>query len=282
MPSSSQPAKRSFSRAAPSSIEYSVWTWRWTNESSREPFAGPSLVIPQPALLPSTTAPPTAGRCVNARFRFSTSRRQKVRSTGVPQVGGRVARSVTRAAPDRGSHGRPPPRAEWSHVRLLTPAPYELTYDDVFLVPHRSAITSRLEVDTSTTDGTGTTIPVVVANMTSVAGRRMAETVARRGAIAVIPQDIPLDVVADVISFVKSRHVLYDTPITLSRNDTVGEALGLLPKRAHGAVVVVEDGRPVGVVTEADCLDVDRFTQLSEVMSRDLLTLPDSVDPRAA
>ncbi len=169
-----------------------------------------------------------------------------------------------------------------THVRLLTPAPYELTYDDVFLLPHRSAITSRLEVETSTSDGSGTTIPVVVANMTSVAGRRMAETVARRGAIAVIPQDIPIDVVSDVISFVKSRHVLFDTAITLGRNDTVGVALGLLPKRAHGAVVVIEDGRPVGVVTEADCLGVDRFTQVHEVMSRDLLTLPDTVDPRAA
>ncbi|HEX4428442.1 MAG TPA: GuaB1 family IMP dehydrogenase-related protein [Frankiaceae bacterium] len=167
-------------------------------------------------------------------------------------------------------------------MRLLTPAPYELTYDDVFLLPHRSAITSRLEVDTSTSDGSGTTIPVVVANMTSVAGRRMAETVARRGAIAVIPQDIPIDVVSDVISFVKSRHVLFDTAITLGRTDTVGEALVLLPKRAHGAVVVIEDGRPVGVVTEADCLGVDRFTQVREVMSRDLLTLPDTVDPRAA
>ena len=167
-------------------------------------------------------------------------------------------------------------------MRLLTPAPYELTYDDVFLLPHRSGITSRLEVDTSTIDGTGTTIPVVVSNMTSVAGRRMAETVARRGAIAVVPQDIPLDVVADVISYVKSRHVLYDTPITLSRHDTVGEALGLLPKRAHGAVLVVEDGRPIGIVTEADCQSVDRFTQLGEVMSRELLTLPDTVDPRAA
>ncbi len=167
-------------------------------------------------------------------------------------------------------------------MRLLTPAPYELTYDDVFLVPHRSAITSRLEVDTSTGDGSGTTIPVVVANMTSVAGRRMAETVARRGAIAVIPQDIPIDVVSDVISFVKSRHILFDTAITLGRHDTVGEALGLLPKRAHGAVVVIEDGRPVGVVTEADCLGVDRFTQVREVMSRELLTLPDTVDPRAA
>src|SRR6201995_4140838 len=102
---------------------------------------------------------------------------------------------------------------------------YDLTYNDVFIVPNRSEVESRFDVDLSTSDGSGTTIPVVVANMTSVAGRRMAETVARRGAIAVIPQDIPIDVVTDVISFVKSRHTLFDTAITLGRTDTVGEAL---------------------------------------------------------
>ena len=41
--------------------------------------------------------------------------------------------------------------------------------------------------------------------MTAVAGRRMAETVARRGGITVLPQDIPLDVVGSVIDYVKSR-----------------------------------------------------------------------------
>ncbi|HEX5428556.1 MAG TPA: IMP dehydrogenase, partial [Pedococcus sp.] len=71
---------------------------------------------------------------------------------------------------------------------------FDLTYDDVFMVPSRSDVTSRLDVDLSSSDGTGTTIPLVVANMTAIAGRRMAETVARRGGIAVIPQDIPVDV----------------------------------------------------------------------------------------
>jgi IMP dehydrogenase len=88
----------------------------------------------------------------------------------------------------------------------------DLTYDDVFLVPTRSAVESRSTVDLSTMDGTGTTIPIVVSNMTAVAGRRMAETVARRGALAVIPQDIPVDVVVDVIGWVKSRHVVYHGP----------------------------------------------------------------------
>src|SRR5437763_7983372 len=103
------------------------------------------------------------------------------------------------------------------------------------MVPSRSDVASRLDVDLSTTDGSGPTIPIVAANMTAVSGRRMAETLARRGGLAVIPQDIPLDVVADVVSFVKSRHRVHDTPLTLAPTETVGEALNLLPKRAHGA-----------------------------------------------
>ena len=169
-------------------------------------------------------------------------------------------------------------------VRFLTgqvPA-HDLTYSDVFLVPVRSAVESRLDVSLATQDGSGTTIPIVVANMTAVSGRRMAETIARRGGLAILPQDIPADVVADVVSWVKSRHLVHDTPITLGPSDTTGEALGLLPKRAHGAVVVIENGRPVGVVTESDCTGVDRFTQLSQVMSADLLTLPAGTDPQHA
>jgi IMP dehydrogenase len=118
--------------------------------------------------------------------------------------------------------------------------------------------------------------------MTAIAGRRMAETVARRGGLVVIPQDIPIEVVSEVIGWVKRRHLVHDTAITLTPGATVGEALSLLPKRAHGAVVVVEEGRPVGVVTESDCQGVDRFTNLSQVMSRDLLLLPEGIDPREA
>src|SRR3954464_11698828 len=122
---------------------------------------------------------------------------------------------------------------------------HDLTYADVFMVPNRSDVGSRLEGDLTTPDRGGATIPVVVANMTAISGRRMAETVARRGGLAVLPQDIPVDVVTEVVSWVKSRHPIYDTPITLSPTSTVGEALSLLTKRAHGIVVVIEDGVPV-------------------------------------
>ena len=157
-----------------------------------------------------------------------------------------------------------------------TPPPYDLTYSDVFMVPSLSAVGSRLDVDLSTSDGVGTTIPIVVSNMTAVAGRRMAETVSRRGGLVVLPQDIPLDVIGNGVRFVKTCHPIYETPITLAPTDTVGEALSLIHKRAHGVVIVVDsDRRPLGIFTEADAAGYDRFTQLHNVMSTDLLSVSD-------
>ncbi len=182
-----------------------------------------------------------------------------------------------------GSSATPQVEDDNGPMRFLQRPSHDLTYADVFMVPDHSTVGSRLEVDLTTPDRVGTTIPVVVANMTAISGRRMAETAARRGGLAVLPQDIPVDVVAEVVSWVKSRHPVYDTPITLSPTSTVGEALSLLTKRAHGIVVVVE-GRgpdavvPVGVVTDGACQGVDRFTQLSEVMAREPLTVQAGTD----
>jgi IMP dehydrogenase len=167
-------------------------------------------------------------------------------------------------------------------VRFLNEPPaYDLTYDDVFLVPNRSSVESRSDVDLSTSDGTGATIPVVAANMTAVAGRRMAETMARRGGLVVLPQDVDPAVVADIVAWVKSRHTVWDTPLVLTGNDAVADVLNLLPKRAHGAVVVVDGGgRPIGVVDEAACAGVDRFTRVGEVADPELVTVPIGTPPR--
>ncbi len=163
----------------------------------------------------------------------------------------------------------------------VTP-PHDLTYDDVFMVPAHSSVASRYDVDLATTDGTGATIPLVVANMTAIAGKRMAETVARRGGLTVIPQDIPEPVVRDVVRFVKSRHLVLDTPIELAPHQTVAEAMALIPKRAHRAAVVVDDGRPVGVVGLHDCEEVDRFAQVHQVMRPASVTISADTDPREA
>ena len=162
-------------------------------------------------------------------------------------------------------------------MRFLQPAPaHDLTYNDVFMVPSMSSVTSRLDVDLSTADRLGTNIPIVVSNMTAVAGRRMAETVARRGGLVVLPQDIPLDIIESVVSHVKSRHPIFETPITLGPEDTVGEAMGLIHKRSHGAVVVIDpSGRPLGIFTEHDGAGYDRFTQLKNVMNPDMVCFRD-------
>ena len=159
---------------------------------------------------------------------------------------------------------------------------HDLTYEDVFMVPSYSDVPSRFDVDLTAPDGCGMTVPIVAANMTAVSGRRMAETLARRGGLAVIPQDIPLDVVADVTATIKRRHLLFETAVSLPPSTTVAQATLLLTKRAHGAAIVVEDGRPIGVVTERDCEGADRFTQVQRVMSRDMFVLRDDVDARGA
>ena len=157
---------------------------------------------------------------------------------------------------------------------------HDLTYDDVFMVPRRSGVASRYDVSLATSDGTGTTLPLVVANMTAIAGKRMAETVARRGGLTVIPQDIPVPVVAEVVRYVKQRDLVFDTPIELGPHQTVAEALSLIPKRAHRAAVVVAEGRPVGLVTERDCAEVDRFAQVGEVMSPIAVTVTSDAGAR--
>ena len=168
-------------------------------------------------------------------------------------------------------------------MRFLHELPaHDLTYDDAFLVPTRSAVSSRFSVDLTAPDGSGATIPISVANMTAVAGRRMAETVARRGGLVILPQDIPVDVVAGVIAWVKARHPVYDTPVRLGPDDTVGTALSLIHKRSHGAAIIESDGVPVGIVTESDCADTDQFASISRVMSEQVFTLPDGIDPEEA
>jgi IMP dehydrogenase len=157
---------------------------------------------------------------------------------------------------------------------------YDLTYNDVFVMPNRSEVASRFDVDLSTGDGSGTTIPVVVANMTAVAGRRMAETVARRGGLVILPQDLPITVVQQTVQFVKSRDLVLDTPVVLGPDDSVSDATALIHKRAHGVAVVTFEGRPLGLVSESSCLGVDRFTRVRDVAITDFVTAPVGTEPR--
>jgi len=126
----------------------------------------------------------------------------------------------------------------------------DLTYSDVFLVPRHSSITSRLDVDLSPGDGTTATIPLVSANMNSVTGARLAATLARRGGLGVLPQDMPLQELDAAIRWVKAQPVRWDTPLVLPPEATVADAARLLPAtEGHG--IVVSDASPGHLNIEA-------------------------------
>ncbi|NEM90515.1 GuaB1 family IMP dehydrogenase-related protein [Galbitalea soli] len=126
---------------------------------------------------------------------------------------------------------------------------HDLTYSDVFLVPERSAVSSRLDVSLAPGDGTGATIPLVSANMNSVTGPRLAATLARRGGLGVLPQDMHLDDLDAAIRWVKAQPVAFDTPLFLAPDDTVATALlHLPPVEGQGIVLTDDQGDYLGTI----------------------------------
>lgn len=162
-------------------------------------------------------------------------------------------------------------------MRFLNPsdAQKELTYQDVFLVPQYSTASSRMDVDLTPAGSFGMKFPVVVANMTAVAGRRMAETVARRGGLVILPQDMLLERIENIIKYVKGCHHIFETPVVLSRDESIQTALNLVYKRAHGAIIVVDrEQHPVGIFTIKDAEMRDKFNLLESVMTKEIISVP--------
>lgn len=159
---------------------------------------------------------------------------------------------------------------------------YELTYSDVFIVPSdQTNIRSRMDVDTTTIDGLGTSTPVIVSNMNASAGKRMAETTARRGAMTMLLQNMPLERTLKTVAFVKSRHPVFETPIVMKADDKIQSALSLINKRAHGAIVITDDrNRPIGIFRRSDAEKQDAYTHLSEVMRTDLVSFEYTVSQK--
>jgi IMP dehydrogenase len=108
-------------------------------------------------------------------------------------------------------------------------------------------VTSRLDVSLAPEDGTGATIPIVSANMNSVTGKRLAATLARRGGLGVLPQDMHLQDLDEAIRWVKAQPVAFDTPYSALPHETVADVLRRVPPvEGHGVVVSDDDGRYLG------------------------------------
>ena len=162
---------------------------------------------------------------------------------------------------------------------------HDLTYSDVFLVPSGSNVGSRLDVSLAPGDGTTATIPIVSANMNSVTGPRLAATLARRGGIGILPQDMHLQDLDAAIRWVKAQPVRWDTPLELAPHETVAMALALLPPVAgHGIVIRNVGGTVLGVVPATRLATALPDARLGDLLHGTLASLDaDDIDtPRAA
>jgi IMP dehydrogenase len=162
---------------------------------------------------------------------------------------------------------------------------HDLTYSDVFLVPSRSAIASRLDVSLAPEDGTGASIPLVSSNMNSVTGPRLAATLARRGGLGVLPQDMRLQDLDAAIRWVKDQPVRFDTPLNFAPEDTVADALTQIPAvEGHGIVLHNSDGTFVGCIPASRLGTALPDAQLGDLVHGALTSIDaDDIDgPRAA
>jgi len=166
----------------------------------------------------------------------------------------------------------------------------DLTYSDVFLVPRRSGVASRLDVDLAPRDGTTATLPLVASNMNSVTGPRLAAALARRGGLAVLPQDMPLQEVDRAIRWVKEQPVVWDSPLVLPPDALVSDAAALLPPASGHGIVVAAGGPQVHVDDIVGIVSAERLgTALPDARLGDLvrsraisIDADDVPSPRAA
>lgn len=134
--------------------------------------------------------------------------------------------------------------------------PMALTYDDVLLVPQRSDVRSRRDVDTTgrLTPSISLRSPVVAANMDSVTEWQMAIAVARVGGIGIIHRFLPIEEHADQVRRVKrSETYVIDAPFTTTAGASIETVLEVLHRHGiNGLPVVDATGVLEGLITRRD------------------------------
>lgn len=153
-----------------------------------------------------------------------------------------------------------------------------LTFDDVLLVPAYSEVLPReVSLKAKFSRNISLNIPVVSAAMDTVTEAQMAIALAREGGIGVIHKNMSIEEQAAQVRRVKRAEngMIYD-PITIHREQTVGDALQLMHDNHIGGIPVVDEaGKLVGIVTNRDLrFQTDMARKIEEVMtSKNLVTI---------
>lgn len=152
-----------------------------------------------------------------------------------------------------------------------------LTFDDVLLVPKRSPVSSRQDVDTSTwlTASLCLQIPILSANMDTVTEARMAIAMARAGGLGVLHRFLPVAAQVRQVNRVKrAEGFIVEHPYAIAQDATVAEAAELMTRYEVGGLVVTNGlAKLIGLVTRRDIL----LAPSQELKVRDVMTLPDRI-----
>lgn len=131
-----------------------------------------------------------------------------------------------------------------------------LAYSDVLLVPQRSSVESRRQVETDTylTRKIKLKMPLVSANMDTVTEASMAIAMAQAGGIGIIHRFNSIeDQVKQVEKVKRFRNAIIKNPLTISLNATLAQARTLMEEHQIKGLLVIDDaGQLAGIVTSRD------------------------------
>ena len=158
------------------------------------------------------------------------------------------------------------------------PLPEGLTFDDVLLLPGKSAVLPG-EVDTRTmfTRALPLNIPLASAAMDTVTESRLAIAIARQGGIGIMHRNMPLDRQFEEIDRVKrSESGMIVDPVTISPDITLRQAFEIMTKYRISGLPVTRGSRLTGILTNRDLRFEKNHTQLvGQVMTKEnLVTVP--------
>ncbi len=164
--------------------------------------------------------------------------------------------------------------------------PEALTFDDVLLLPAESAVLpAEVDLKTRLTSSISLHVPIISAAMDTVTESRMAIAMAQAGGIGVIHRNMTIEEQAAKVNSVKRfESGLVLDPVMISPDTTIGEMRSLKDKHGFsGLPVVDEEENLVGIITNRDIRFVsDDSILVSEMMTTDLVTVPEHVDPEVA
>jgi len=137
------------------------------------------------------------------------------------------------------------------------------TFDDVLLVPARSAVLPRDACLSSRfSQNISLKIPVASSAMDTVTEAKLAIALAQEGGIGIIHKNLSPEQQAAEVARVKRYEtgVLKD-PMCVPPTMSVGEVQALVTKRGFSSLPVVDEGRVVGIVTNRDIRFETRLDQ---------------------